>query len=579
MTSLANFKMAEYTPVSGVEKEDRNGVLLYGTDNAFPNYLIELAQSSPVHGALCISIAEMIAGKGVTGDNQVMLDELDLDQILPAVANDLKKQGGYYLEVIYSLDRKSIAKINHLPFVNCRLAIDKETENITGVWYSKDWANVLKKRNKPVFMHLFNSATKEAIPKQCYYYFEPTDGTQFYPKPDYWSAVNFIEAARQIGLYNVNSYLNGLFPSIIFNFRSGVPSPEDQEKNKFEIDRMLTGARNTGKWIGLYSDGGDKTTEIEAFPMTEANTAFHEMSYRQATEQVMIGHRVTTPRLFGVADSGNGLSSNTDEMKTGLRIFNSQVIEPKQRKITDGFEEILQAVGYMGTIKIIPNTPIALDEPIVAPIAAKLSAEKKSRDITLAESEAWLTHLDKSAEEVDLEEWELVSECQSAGTHEEELQSIDGLSALNFANEGSYANGDEKSKWGDAGLYKLRYAYSQNIAADSREFCKRMVALSLAGKVFRYEDIKDMGEAGINGQFAPQGESTYDLFQWKGGCFCHHFWKRQIYFRKRAANGQVLPNDGLKNDVRVANVPYVKRKGVESVAPIKTPTRGSLLYP
>jgi hypothetical protein len=577
MTSLANFKMAEYTPVSGVEKEDRNGVVQYGIDNAFPNYLIELAQSSPIHGALCVSIAEMIAGKGFTTQNQSVLDNLDADKLLPAIANDLKKQGGFYLEVIYSLDRKSIARINYLPFVNCRLGINQQTETITHVWYSRDWSNTLKKRNKPVAIPVFNSSKKEAEPKQCYYYFEPTDGTQFYPKPDYWSAVNFIEAARQIGLYNVNSYLNGLFPSIIFNFRSGVPTPEDQEKQKYEIDRMLTGAKNTGKWIGLYSDGGDKTTEIEAFPMTEANTAFHEMSYRQATEQVMIGHRVTTPRLFGVADSGNGLSSNTDEMKTGLRIFNSQVIEPKQRKICDAFEEILQTTGFVGEIKIIPNTPIPLDD--VAPAApVKMSVEKKSRDLTEAESEAWLNHLEKASEQIDLDEWELISECQSAGTHEEELQSIDGLLALNFANEGSYANGDERSSWGDTGLYKLRYAYSQNIATNSRQFCKRMVALSIAGKVFRYEDIKEMGADGVNGQFAPQGESTYDIFEWKGGCFCHHYWKRQIYFRKRAANGQVLPNDGLKNDVRVANVPYVKKKGVESIAPIKTPTRGSILY-
>ena len=139
-----------------------------------------------------------------------------------------------------------------------------------------------------------------------------------------------------------------------------------------------------------------------------------------------------------------------------------------------------------------------------------------------------------------------------------------------------YANGDDKSDHGDRGLYKLRYAYSQNLTADSREFCREMVGLSKAGRVFRYEDIKTMEAAGINGQFSPQGSSTYDIFTWKGGVYCHHFWKRQIYLRKRDSKGRILPNKGLENDKRVGNVPFLPRKGAEGVAPIDTPSRGSL---
>ena len=86
-----------------------------------------------------------------------------------------------------------------------------------------------------------------------------------------------------------------------------------------------------------------------------------------------------------------------------------------------------------------------------------------------------------------------------------------------------------------------------------------------------------MSRDGVNSQFAPEGSSTYDIFEWKGGAFCHHKWVRLVYFRKRE-KGKFLPNDGLKNDKRVGNVPYVPQKGVEGVAPIDTPTRGSLKY-
>ena len=137
----------------------------------------------------------------------------------------------------------------------------------------------------------------------------------------------------------------------------------------------------------------------------------------------------------------------------------------------------------------------------------------------------------------------------------------------------SDAKGDEKSTWGDTGLYKLRYAYSQNISDNSREFCREMVQMSQLGAIFRYEDIQKMSEDGVNEAFAPAGQSTYDLFTWKGGAFCHHFWKRQIYIRKRDSKGKILPNNGLENDKRVGNNPYVKPKGEEGIAPINTPSQ------
>jgi hypothetical protein len=140
------------------------------------------------------------------------------------------------------------------------------------------------------------------------------------------------------------------------------------------------------------------------------------------------------------------------------------------------------------------------------------------------------------------------------------------------------AQGEKESKWGDVGLYKLRYAYSQNIRENSREFCKKMVKMSQAGAIFRYEDIEKMSKSGVNGQFAPQGQNTYSLFDWKGGVYCGHFFKRQIYVRKRDTNGRILPNDGLENDKRVGNNPYVPQKGQEGIAPINTPNRGSLKY-
>lgn len=192
----------------------------------------------------------------------------------------------------------------------------------------------------------------------------------------------------------------------------------------------------------------------------------------------------------------------------------------------------------------------------------------------------WKNKLSGVGEIVNEDEWELVYE-EEVGTSQEENDIIKKLVNVNMA-YGSYANPDEKSNWGDSGLYKLRYKYSENISANSRDFCRDMVGLSKSGVVFRYEDIApneeiNMSDAGVNGQFAPQGENTYDLFTYKGGAYCHHSWLRRIYFRKRE-KGKFLPNDGLANDERVkdSNLPFLPPKGKESIRPINTPNRGSL---
>jgi hypothetical protein len=199
---------------------------------------------------------------------------------------------------------------------------------------------------------------------------------------------------------------------------------------------------------------------------------------------------------------------------------------------------------------------------------------------TKEQEDFWKNKLSGIGEIVNEDEWELVYE-EEVGTSQEENDIIKKLVNVNMA-YGSYANPDEKSDWGDSGLYKLRYKYSENISAGSRDFCRDMVGLSKSGVVFRYEDIApnsetNMSDAGVNGQFAPQGENTYDIFTYKGGSYCHHSWLRRIYFRKRE-KGKFLPNDGLANDERVkdSNLPFLPSKGKESIRPINTPNRGSL---
>jgi hypothetical protein len=559
MSNIQAINLSAYQPVEAVEKENRAGYIDYGHNNLFPQHLINLYQNSPIHNALVNSISYMIEGQG-TGTI--------LDNALQGIAFDLKLQGAFVAEVIWSMDFTRVVQINHLPFENCRLAYDKEEDDITGIFYSKDWANTRSKRGKPEFIPAFNPSIAQEQPRQVIYAHGMSAGSVYYPKPDYFGALNYVELSYQMGLYHVNNILNGLFPSFIINFLNGIPQKEEREAIRREWETRLSGASNAGKFLMTFNEDPARAPQIEAFPLSDADKQYQFLS-EETAKQIMVGHRVVSPLIHGIRDT-TGFGSNKDEMLVGLEIFNNQVIKPYQRIIERVFTPIL------GEINIEMNSPFDPEVVVVEPTTQGVELKKKvvtaENDFSDEQGRVWINTLKEKAEIVDLNEWELLSEEEVTDPHNE----------ANFRQEymsvRSYANADERSAFGDTGLYKLRYAYSQNLSENSREFCEEMVGLSKAGLSFRYEDIQEMSDAGVNGEFAPEGSSSYNIFIWKGGCFCHHFWKRQIYIRKRDSKGRVLPNKGLENDKRVGNNPFVPQKGAEGVAPINTPTRGSLKY-
>jgi hypothetical protein len=330
MSNIQQIALSRYIPTEAIEKENRSGWIDYGNDNLYPQYLINLYYNSPIHNALTNSIAFMIEGQG-TGTI--------LDSALQGIAFDLKLQGAFVAEVIWSMDFTRVVKINHLPFENCRLAYDKEEEEITGVWYSKDWKNSRSKKGKPEFIPAFNPSQAQEQPRQVIYAHGMMAGSSYYPKPDYFGALNYIELSHQMGLYHVNNILNGLFPSFIINFLNGIPQKEEREAIRREWEERLSGASNAGKFLMTFNEDPARTPDIQAFPLSDADKQYQFLS-EETAKQIMVGHRVVSPLIHGIRES-NGFGSNKDEMLVGMEIFNNQVVKPYQRIIEDVFTPIL----------------------------------------------------------------------------------------------------------------------------------------------------------------------------------------------------------------------------------------------
>jgi hypothetical protein len=683
--NVKRLTLADYTVRSSAEKTDRSGWVNYGVDNLFPQYLSELAATGAVHGSLCVSIGDMFAGKGLeAGVYNKRLEALSAYDVFYGCAHDYKKYGGYYIEVIYSVDRQNIAKIRHLPFEECRIAVSSEEEEIVGVYHSNDWANTRKKRNKPEFLPVFNPTNNGEEPRQIFYKFAYC-GANIYPRPDYYSAINSIELAREISVYHVNNIMNGLSPSMIVSLFQGAPAPDEQQQIKRDWERELTGARNAGKFIMTFNERDTPKPEITTFPLSDADKQYEFLS-KESTSLIMVAHRVVTPLLFGIRDVGGGFGSNKDEMAVGLEIFTNQVVDPAQRKLADGLEQILSYEMPNITITVIPNSPLVLTppvkvEPTPTPAPQALEDEKKKPVCCALESFAPTDEMKSEAEmglmwrdeynrggtevgvarardisngrnlstetiqrmnsyfarhEVDKQatgwnrgedgfptagriawqlwggdagrDWaarmmerikreelgsEIAEELIALGTdppsgyilidsyevdyenddaENEELVKITAheLASTGRAQAMRPSEQDETNYAGVTFMTRYRYAGSKS---PEREFCKKMMA---ADKLYRKEDIVAMEKKSVNPGWGPNGARLYDIWFYKGGGNCYHFFQKEVYINAKGINP--LANDSQRIAVaKAARMGYtVKNPELVALLPIDMDYNGFL---
>jgi hypothetical protein len=510
-------KLKEYQERSYAEIPSHEGWVQYGDDNLFPQYLIDLYKSSATHNALCTSIAMMIFGDGVqanTLDARLKIEEWGLDDEIRKACVDLKIQGGFALEVVYSIDRTTISKVRHCPFENLRSGEVDEDEQCHWYWYSKDWAD---KREEPIAVHAFDPSMKNEHPTQILYVKPFSPGSYYYPKPDYIGSIDYIELDKEIGKYHINNIKNGLAPSFTIHFKNGVPASEERRKIRNDIERQLAGATNAGKFIVTYSDSPERKPDFEPFPLSDADKQYQFLS-TEVSDKIMIGHRVVSSAMFGVKTAGQ--LGNTQELEIASELFDRQVVKPYQRIVKNAVESILGAADA--------NAIVTISEPEAVQIQA-------SEECHLIDDVAdWLI---EQGEVMDDDQWVLIDE-REYDAEQEQAQDAQWHFAMRVPGGSSdSATAPDNRSQIDNDIVKIRYKYDGD-SPGQRDFCSKMMA---SGRVYRREDIvganwpATLGGASaraVNPGFGPNGSDTYDLLLYKGGPNCRHRWIRRTYLKR-----------------------------------------------
>jgi hypothetical protein len=530
--SIKLIELASYTTPAIVEQKNKEWVE-YGEDNNYYQYLIDLYYGSPTNNAAIKGISDLIYGEGleVVKADRHLAGYLDLKKVfdedcLRNCAMDLKMLGQYAIHLVKSKDRKKYVAAHHWPIQTLRPEKCNEDGEIEGYYFAADWSK-LKRGQKPKRFDAFgfDNNTTECI-LVCKPY---STGNYYFAPVDYQGGTQYANLEIEIANYHINNIMNGLAPSMLINFNNGQPPAEVKDMIEAQIQSKFSGSSNAGKFILSFNDNAETKADITPVQLSDAHNQYQFLS-TEAGQKIMMAHRITSPMLLGIKDN-SGFGNNAEELKTASILFDNTVIRPFQRLLLNGVQKVMNYNGYNLDVYFKTLQPLEFTDLSGKAVDAETKekeygfSEAKPEFTAEAESE-WLDFLSDKGEVIG-EEFELIDESP--------VTEADDQTEYKFFKR--FAEPEEKSK-DDKGVYLIRYRYApMQTAGNSRQFCKDMVANAKLGVVYRREDIDTMGDAGINGQFAPKGKASYSIWKYKGGVNCHHQWYRLTYMRKRKSNG------------------------------------------
>ena len=535
-SEISIVNLSSYTSPKISESKNKEWVG-YGDDNNYFQYLIDRYNGSPTNNAIINGMSQMIYGKGLDAtDSNKKPDEyaqaitLFHKDCVRKLAYDLKLMGQCAIQVIYSKDRSKIAKAEHFPVETLRAEKCNEDGDVEAYYYAPDWTK-LKPNEKPQRIPAFGFS-KEAI--EILYIKPYRAGFYYYSPVDYQGGLQYAELEEEIANYHLNNILNGLAPSMLINFNNGTPNEEERRLIESKIREKFSGSSNAGKFILAFNDDPAQAATIEPIQLSDAHNQYQFLS-DESMRKVMVSHRVVSPMLLGIKDN-TGLGNNADELKTASILFDNTVIRPFQELLLDAFDKVLAVNNISLNLYFKTLQPLEFND--LSNVAVDQETREEETGVKMSLSDEVNSVLQELLDLGEDPEGELVDERWVDYDLEDELDlEIEKLNKgemltkhYSFVSSGS-ANRDKKSEQ-DTTInnvqYKVRYRYDRGFEpdGDSRSFCKVMTR---ANKLYRKEDIIAMGKKAVNPGFGPNGASTYSIWEFKGGPWCSHRWRRETY--------------------------------------------------
>jgi hypothetical protein len=580
MNNIHVLNLAKYEPPI-IEESKRNEWVTYGENNSYYQFLIDRYRNSTTNNAIINNISRLVYGKGLSAidasrkpnEYAQMMSMIAPDEMRKVVL-DFEMLGQAAFQVHYTKDRSKILKVYHIPVQQLAPEKCNKDGQIEGYYYSDNWEDIRNYMPNRIPAFGFGKEQVEIMFIQPY-----SVGMKYFSYVDYQGGLNYAVLEEDIANYLISEVQSSFSSRTVVNFNNGQPTPEEQDIISSKVMSKLTGT-NGQRVIVAFNNNAESKTTIDSIPVDNAPDLYNQLS-EECMRKIMLSHNVTSPLLFGIASS-NGFSSNADELQNSFVLFDNLVVRPKQEILLSAIDRMLAFNGislnlYFKTLKPLEFTDLEnaqTEEQVAEETGTQLSKHDDLISNALIDkgelpNDNWLL-IDEY--EVDYDNDDKENEMLSNGVKLSLFDKIVNLVSTGTARPNSKSEQDENI---DGVKFITRYVYAGDTTEKSRKFCKNMTA---ANKIYRKEDILQMGNQIVNEGWGPRGADTYDIWLYKGGGACHHRWNKRVYASFEGVGIDVNnPNAKIIAGKKAEAFGYViKNPSLVSTRPIDMPNQGFL---
>lgn len=337
----------------------------YGENNDYPQFLTVLFNRSAKHNAICTDKQLYITGKGWYFDSDGMEDKdkvllqsfIDspnpyesLKDLLNKTALDELMYGGCYLKGVNGKNGK-LSEVYHVDYNTVRSNDDNTEFYISNHWLTIDGQE--NKNLKPDQYETISAYDPDKKQKSFIFYYKSyRPGLKTYTLPEYIGAIPAIITDAEIANFHRAEIQNGFKGSKMIIFKNGVPGDDEMKKTERQLKAKFTNTDSAGSMVIDFVDDPNRTPEILDLAGGDFDKKYDALN-KTIQEEIFVGHKVTSPMLFGVRVEGQ--LGGRNEMIDAFNLFQNKYVTPKQ-EIQERIYNFFAPVK--GRLKIKPIEPI-----------------------------------------------------------------------------------------------------------------------------------------------------------------------------------------------------------------------------
>lgn len=342
-----------------IEKE-KQGLITWGEDNLYPQYLNGLKYDNPVHGGIIGQKIKFITAGGVTIDTDelnVLTGNIKLQEIIESLVDDFETVNGYTVLFTKTTKGWQASPID--------IELIRVCENMVYFEYSEDWRSNNKTESNWRKIKNITSVTQED--KECllYHIIRPKQrileknkklSKGYYPIPNYSGAITSINALTEMSFFTFAEVVNGFKGGALVSLNNGIPETDDERRKV--VDSIKQDSSDKSKQGGIvvtFADSSENAPTVMQLSGNDLDKRY-ETTKKQTTQEIMIAHEVISPALFGVM--AETMFGSREEMELAYLIFKENYVKFRQRNIVEPLTWAFRRLnGFKGKITFNDYTP------------------------------------------------------------------------------------------------------------------------------------------------------------------------------------------------------------------------------